>query len=260
MKRNGILTATLVALMAGMAFGVVGLDTIQIQEGLVVAGSTYDGTSTLWIRGDAGDGIVNTMMRVGFQGTGVRRGLMRFGQLSHWAGVDLGFDAADIVSATLTLTTDTAFEGAGTCELRVVGPDDGEWQPGFTTWLKERTDVPLDWESGPGVGTNYSAVIDTVVWTNPGGNSGPTVTPMTFDLTGAALDAVQDWVSGDDTGAGFIFRAEAESGATDAYLDFYSDLHGTQSYRPLLEITYIPEPVSLVVLGLGGLALWRRRG
>lgn len=133
---------------------------IQIQNGLEVGGVTYEGGETTWLNSGSPDtcyGLGSTC-RVGFEsgGSSVFRTIIRFGQLSHWADIDMGFSADDILTAKLILITDTAFAGSGTCELRVVNDNDLGWTQGYTTWNYKRTDTNPDiaWAGGGGLGTN----------------------------------------------------------------------------------------------------------
>jgi len=241
------------------------IQTLQVQNGLTVGGSTYSSTESLWMRSD-GSGINNAMLRVGYQtdSTGIKRSLIRFNYLDDkYHGVDVGFADYQIVGARLILTTDTAFEGTGYCELRVLDSTDEGWTEMYTTWNLKRTDLSQSWVGGPGVGTNYGDVLDTVRWINPGGNAGPTLTPLTFDITGAGIDVIKNWVSGNDTSASFILKADVESGSTSNYVDFYSEaFNTTPGYRPMLEInivlTIIPEPATMIILCLGGLLIRRK--
>ncbi len=225
-------------------------DVLNVQDGLVIDSLTYAGTESNWMREEVpGTALTNnTIMRVGQQGAGAtRRSVIRFSGLST---LDLGFTSAQIVSARLLLTTDTAFEGAGDAELRVLGASDNNWVENEVSWTNKATSTP--WAGGGGAGANYGGVIDTVSWTTISGNPSPLNTQLAFDLTGDALNVVKGWVDGSNVSASFILRAASESGTN--YVDFYSeDFATTPSFRPMLEITYvIPEPASMALVGLGG--------
>jgi len=265
MLRSMICVVVLVmfAVTAGAA-----IQTLQVQTGLNVGGSTYSGTESFWMRSGDGIGVNNSMLRCGYQnwGDGVidtERSLIRFDALSHWAGVDLGFTASQIVGARLTIVTRSGFAGSGVAELRVLGDSDEEWTESHSTWLLRRNDtVPTQqWAGGTGAGSNYGSVVDTFAWHPIGGNSMDNW-PMVFDIAGDALNVVKNWVSGNDTTDSFMLKAQTETGTIDNYLDMRSETDGTISYRPMLEIDYdltiIPEPATMIILALGGLLIRRK--
>ena len=260
MMKQRIVAAVFCVGMVLVLCGAALADTIQIYDGGTLPdSSTYEGTTSLWINSGNADwvgGGTNALMRIGYQGTAVQRTVIRYTAINQiYSGVNLGFTAGDITGARLLVTTDTGFGGSGVCELRVLGDSDEEWAELYTSWNKRRTDIPEDWLAGPGsgIGTNFGPVIDTISWTA----GGPASTQMAFDLTGAALDVVKNWVSGGDTTDAFVLKAAAESGTGDAYFDMYSEDRGYS--HPILEISYVPEPVTMLLLGVGGLLIRRKK-
>ena len=197
--------------VVSVAGSVQGAKVLEIQNGLIVEGGVYVGTESTFIDSNEPDTSygLNGVCRVGYQNDGVSvfRSLIRFGQLSHWVGVNIDIPAEAILSIKLVMTTDSAFAGDGTCELRIVDSSDQDWTEMYCTWNKKRYLYPsnpdLNWVGGPGLGTNYGSVIDTVSWTA----GGPHNTEMEFDLTGAAFDIVYDWLTGDDTSGTFLLKA-----------------------------------------------------
>jgi hypothetical protein len=229
------------------------LNSITIQDELTVGSDTYSGTESAWLskaNPDTNYGL-NGVCRVGYQtgGTDVYRTLIRFGQLSMIEDVNLGINPEGIISAQLVLTTDSSFEGAGTCELRVIGSTDEDWTQMYSTWNTKRTDlVPaLSWVGGVGFGTNFGDIIDSANWTG----SGPTNTQIEFELTGQALDCVKAWISGSDTAMTMVLKAASEAGTGNNYLDFYSEQNIVNSeYKPKLIINYVPVRTTNVQEGL----------
>ena len=236
---NCIRKLTVIALFLFSSFSTgFALNSITIQDGLTVDSGTYGGTESTWLS------KANPNTNYGFYRT-----LIRFGQLSMIEDVNLGINPEGIISAQLILTTDASFEGAGTCELRVLGGTDEDWAQMYSTWNTKRTDlVPtLSWAGGVGFGTNFGAVIDSANWTG----SGPTNTQIEFNLTGEALDAVKAWISGSDTSKTLALKASSESGTGNNYLDFYSEQNAVNSmYKPKLIIYYVPVRTTNVQEGL----------
>jgi len=93
-----------------------------------------------------------------------------------------------------------------------------------------------------------SSVIDGVI---PGpGDMGF----VTLDSDGL-VDTVQAWCSGDATNYGWALLPGTNN---DLGVRFASSEHSTVSYHPLLSVTYIPEPATIFMLGLGAVMLRRK--
>ena len=244
--------------------GAVQADTIQIYNGVTLPdGKVYGtdtpaGTESFWMRSPDDIGVNNIVLRVGEQSgdTYVCRTLIRypFINLVHH-GVNLGFDAADITGARLILRTRGLTQGSGTMEMRVLGDSDEEWTDTYSKWSKRRTDLDEDWAGGPGAGSNFGPVIDTVSWTH----EMPQGTQIAFEITGGGLDVVKNWVSGADTTDTFMLKSASEVGNKDDYVDMYSETEAVIGNRPILEIDYIPEPATMLLLGVGGLLIRRKK-
>jgi hypothetical protein len=170
-------------------------------------------------------------------------------------GYDLiGLPASMITSVTLALTIEdvgnlTAAHPIEIHRVNAAGPID---ETGLT-W--NRYDTGQNWAT-PG-GDFEPAVLASLA-----ANSGGQGTVHTWGSTPALVAAVQDAL--DNNGGRFEFAmlspvAEAQGGVV--YRGYYSDDDtATVSLRPLLTVTYtVPEPASLGLIALGGLALMKRR-
>ncbi|HOF18773.1 MAG TPA: DNRLRE domain-containing protein [Phycisphaerae bacterium] len=167
-----------------------------------------------------------------------------------------------IQSVTLTLTANSANAGArgGTFEvyeLRRV------FSEAYASW------------------TNYSRVGvagDMLPWTTPGAGSTTedryntllsSLSPTTTEIRSAS--SVYDFVgnssfasavSGKAGNTLYLIVQLAADELTDSdvtQMRIYSGEVATESYRPTLTVNYVPEPVSMALLGLGGLGLLTRR-
>ena len=162
---------------------------------------------------------------------------------------------AVITGASLTLTPDSLVGSpdVGDVELWSLVTD----QPmveSQVTWNEIRSD--LDWAT-PGGDDNLGMLLATTPWLT----SETDLDPRVFS-TPALVDAVQDAL---DQGVPLemLLRspaAEAISGSSN-FIRWHSDDATTSAYRPLLTITYIPEPSGAMLLALAALAglMCRRR-
>jgi len=175
----------------------------------------------------------------------------------------------------LKSTSDAWIEGTGTGGVNSGDNGASTWnfmnqfggaanpQPGDTAW-------PGGQGAGPGLtsGGNPPAVnngyfvdpMGEVTWDTNNDSAGDV---KSISLSGVAgigdgsLTALIDHMGTSD--AGFVMVSDAEGGSSTQRFFYHTSEASTASDRPLLTVTVIPEPTSLALFGLGGLALLRRR-
>ncbi|MCC7407090.1 MAG: DNRLRE domain-containing protein [Phycisphaeraceae bacterium] len=155
----------------------------------------------------------------------------------------LSIASSDVASARLSLyVVDGSSVGFPFGNPSPAGVVDAEVYAVTSPW----TETTLTWGTRPTVGAGAvgaTAVSGFNQWVD-------------FDVTGL----IQDWLSGAQTQYGLLITAAApvldpDSGDAVA-LVFESS---SNQHRPLLELTLVPEPTTLILLALAGLAVTRRR-
>ena len=177
------------------------------------------------------------------------------------------------------------------------GLDDGNCaarigQPGDSTWLfKEVTTGGVE---GTQAGVSWAGAYGPVNWANPAYDGMPPYPDTDLDTVIATLmrtdnlstsyqgwtfevptSIVQGWVIPDiKDAAGIVFKASA-TGYDPEVDPWYYPYHSpsmvnilnsdyakpqyTYAFRPKLTVEYVPEPMTMVLLGLGGLLIRRKR-
>jgi hypothetical protein len=166
---------------------------------------------------------------------------------------------ATVTAVTLTLHMSKTIAGSQQFGLHTV----------MASWGEGASDAPDDEGKGttPAVGdaTWVRRFHDTVSWATPGGDFAAAASSVSsvgnvgfYNWTGAGLVAdVQSWVVDPATNFGWLLMGP-ETGITAKRFDTRENLNA--SYRPVLEVQFVPEPASCAaVAALAGLVAVRRR-
>jgi hypothetical protein len=114
-----------------------------------------------------------------------------------------------------------------------------------TSWYESDVDEDVTWAAGSFSATDFTTDDEASAQYSPACYN----EALYFDVTNMVLDMVS---AGQN--AGWLVQADT---GTNVYP--YADENGTMSKRPWIEIEYIPEPVTLCLLAVGGLALLKRK-
>ena len=156
-----------------------------------------------------------------------------------------------VASAELSLFNFRGYTGSGTDASGTVHGITGSWiegnggddddPPGELTWNHRPADDGGAYYSVSFVGEGEYSAYYPDVW-------------VTWDVT----ELVDEWYKVTSTNYGFVLKMTGDR----IFPRFRSSDYGTAEYRPKLEVTLIPEPSALVLLGIGAvglIALGRRR-
>lgn len=235
--------STLLGAAAVLSIGSLASATVySFQDGL----NSYDGTQDATLYAGDPQGI-NTGASPTIYTNGVHRGVLSF-DLSSLIGQTVTGDA------TLTLTMADNHPGIAFSIYSIIDANAGWAQgdnpayapagAGEVTW-ENKSHPSTPWVGGPGLegaGYGYNPV---AVDGDVGGNYN---TPVVLTIPQAL---VQHWI--DTANAGLLIFSDTQGQA----VQFRSS--DDSAGRPLLEITAVPEPAALSLLGLGALAMRRRR-
>lgn len=241
MQRGIVAVVAMATCLASVAQATV----FTFQEGV----NGYTGTADTFIAG-AGAQAIN----IGAAAT--MSVLERETSITNFARILIRFDISSITQGTVTnatLTLTQTYSGGNANilnSLYLIKAADAAWTELQATWdnLNQSTTTP--WAGGPGLasGTDYDA---TPIATANSPGSGA----MTFTLNAAGLAAVNDWIANPSVNYGFFIRQADGTFASD---QFHSSEAIGDTLHPLLTLDVIPEPSTMMLLGAGGLLLWRR--
>jgi hypothetical protein len=203
--------------------------TLTYQDG---DGGAYSDTQGTMIFANLPSNNHGSDADIGLAGSFIGSGLVSFDDIIGPNSGQVGLGSA-IVEAILTVTVGNSSALTFTAHQLLV-----DWDENTLTWNT------LGGSPGPDGGIDYvTAAADSFV---PSGTA-----PFTFDIDVTSI--VQAWADGDANYGILLLGA-----GVDAFT-FRSDDNATQSDRPILSVTVVPEPATalLVALGMAGLSLAR---
>ncbi len=115
-----------------------------------------------------------------------------------------------------------------------------------------------DWYSGPAPDPSADATMLHQTWVEGGGPSGSVSTSGATGVEIADFLNAQ-YANGAEGGEFVFFRPNYDEFATSGRMAFFTALATNPDNHATLDVTIIPEPSTLALLGLAGLALLKRR-
>jgi len=251
------------AAVACLALGfasVAQAQVVSLQDGV----NAYAGTADTFLAGDNRFGAANVA-------NGSINPLSVFERevgLDNYARILIRFDLSSltdpsVTNASLRLTY-SGWAGAGSTgvgnSLYLINAADTAWSEAQSTYNNLNQSTTTPWAGGPGLasGTDYNATpIATAITPNSGATSvgqfaGST---MTFTFNAAGVAAINNWIANPANNTGFFIRQPTGSFSID---QFYSSESSIAADHPLLTLE-IPEPSAVMLIGAGGLLVFRRR-
>ncbi len=214
-----------------------GSEILSFQEGA----DGYTGTLDTWITNDtttASQGAATTVAVRRRGGAGNQRvGLIRFDNIFGLGSgqIDPSLDSTDIVSATLKLY----FTAVDTSKTVTVNLANQTWNESSTTSSLGLTDA------------NPSLMLGTPVTSIDMSDKSPN-SWIEIDVT----DNVRSWLTGGNNHGWGLWETVASGSSPQQFAS--SEYTSDTLFRPILEVTIIPEPASLALMGLGGLLVLSR--
>ncbi|MEM6459626.1 MAG: PEP-CTERM sorting domain-containing protein [Planctomycetota bacterium] len=210
------------------------------------------GSTGNWIREDStgSDTSGSTILFVGGLGNGSGSPSATRALLSYDLSTLPDFAEVTAVSLVLTVEANDASSVSN---------------PGETMSLQELTTTPT-------TSSNWATSDGSTAWTTPGGDFLPTVLStsnagnpdtaatgdqFTFGSTSDFIDAVQSAVDGDGVLDLIVTAPGLEGDATRGLFRFNNGF--ASASNPTLTVTFIPEPASALLIGLGGVLILARQ-
>jgi hypothetical protein len=183
----------------------------------------------------------------------LHRGLVRFDVASALPA------GSTITAVTLTLHMSRTLAGPEPVDLQRALAD---WGEGASYALGNGgAGAPAE----PGDATWLHTFYDTQYWATPGGDfaAGASASTLVGDVgfyawsSPALIADVQMWLDQPGANFGWLLRGNEDISMTSKRFDTHENLEPT--FRPVLAITYVPEPATAGLLATGGIAMLRRR-
>ncbi len=246
-------------------------DTLTLQQGSAptTGWANYTGTEDTQLHlesGEYGQQYGGSDVLMARDRSNDDRGLFRF----NLDPITDNLQVNNITSVTLRLTTSAigAETSSGQFSLNLLGgqPADAAWVEGTGTGVTNvGNGCSHYWRTfndGAGTGDRWSSSLSSLGDSISGQMAVHTTTDgdtTDFVFNSAGITAFESWLSGTANG-GFVLRG---NGGSTPFYGYYSKETATAAYRPTLiiegDFTPVPEPATMSLLALGGVAMLKRR-